>query len=68
MKEWMLRHVVRVSAVVAAVAPVLAASLDAMQWEAAGALSAVVLTAGEVAQRVEDSKTLRAYLAEPSRK
>lgn len=68
MNEWILRHVVRVSAVVAAVAPILAASLDAMHWEAAGALSAVALTAGEVAQRVEDSKTLRAYLADPARK
>lgn len=66
MKEWTLRHVVRFSAVVAAVAPVAVALLDSLPWKSAAALSAAVLAAGEVAQRVENAKTLRAYLTDPA--
>lgn len=66
MKEWLIRHAVRSSAVVAAVAPVVVAVLDTLPWQSAVALSAVVLSAGELAQRVENAKTLRAYLATPS--
>jgi hypothetical protein len=65
MKEWTLRHVVRFSAVIAAVAPVAVALLDSLPWQSATALSAAILAAGEIAQRVENAKTLRAYLATP---
>lgn len=65
MKEWALTHVVRIAAVVAAVAPVVASALDVLPWKDAAGLSAVVLTAGEIAQRVEDNKTLRAFLTDP---
>lgn len=66
MKEWMLRHVVRFSAVVAAAAPVAVALLDTLPWQWAVSLSAVALAAGETAQRVEDVKTRLAYLTTPS--
>jgi hypothetical protein len=62
MKERALRHVVRLSALVAAAAPVAVSVLDSLSWEWAVSLSAVVLTAGEYAQRVENSKTLRAFV------
>lgn len=66
MKEWVVRHVVRVAALVAALAPVAVSILDVLPWPAAAGLSAAVLTAGEYAQRVENAKTLRAYLMTPS--
>lgn len=63
MKDWALRHVVRISAVATAAAPAVAALLDTLPWKDAAGMSAVVLSAGEFAQRVENLKTLRAYLA-----
>jgi hypothetical protein len=66
MKTWILRNVVRFSATVAAVAPVAVAVLDTLPWKAAVSLSAVVLGAGELAQRVENAKTLRAYWTSPN--
>jgi hypothetical protein len=65
MKEWTLRHVVRFSAAVAAGAPVAVALLDSLPWKSAATLSAAVLVASEVAQRVENAKTLRAYWTTP---
>jgi hypothetical protein len=65
MKESILQHVVRICAVVAALAPVVVALLDSLPWESAVTLSAVVLAAGEIAQRIENDKTLRAYLTTP---
>jgi hypothetical protein len=65
MREWVLRHVVRFSGVVVAVAPVAVAVLDTLPWQSAVTLSAVALSAGELAQRVENAKTLRAYLTSP---
>jgi hypothetical protein len=52
MKEWSLRHLVRLSAVVVAGAPVVVALLDTLPWDWAVSLSAGVLTAGETAQRL----------------
>lgn len=60
-----LRHVVRVAALVAALAPLAVSALDYLPWEWAVSVSAVCLTAGEIAQRVENSKTLRALLESP---
>jgi hypothetical protein len=65
MKQWTLRHVVRFSAAIAAGAPVVVAVLDSLPWEVAASLSGVVLVAGETAQRIENAKTLRAYLTAP---
>ena len=65
MKTWFVRHVVRFSAVVVASAPVAVALLDTLPWDWAVSLSAVALTAGETAQRVENSKTALAYLTTP---
>jgi hypothetical protein len=65
MKDWTLRHVVRLSAVVAALAPVAVSVLDALPWRWAVSLSAIALAAGETAQRIENVKTLRAYLTAP---
>lgn len=65
MKEWLLTHIVRLSAVVGAVAPVAVAVLDSLPWDWAVSLSAVALAAGEAAQRVEDAKTQLAYLTTP---
>lgn len=52
MKERLVRHAVRLSAVVVAVAPVAVALLDSLSWEWAVPLSAAVLTAGEAAHRL----------------
>ena len=65
MKEWLVRHVVRVSAAVTALAPVVVFTLDSLPFPWAAGLSAVVLTAGEVSQRVENAKTRLAYLSGP---
>lgn len=65
MKERLLKHVVRLSAVFVAVAPVAVAVLDTLPWEWAVSLSAVALTAGETAQRVENAKTRLAYWTTP---
>lgn len=65
MKEHLVRHAVRVASVLAAVAPVAVSVLDSLSWEWAVSLSAVMLTAGEYAQRVENAKTLRAFLVSP---
>jgi hypothetical protein len=62
MKERALRHVVRLSAVVTAAAPVVVSVLSSLPWEWAVSLSATALAAGEVAQRVENAKTLRAFV------
>lgn len=66
MKEWLIRHAVRSAAVVASIAPVGASLLDTLPWKWAVSLSAVVLVGGEVAQRIGNSKTIRAYLTTPS--
>lgn len=65
MNEWVLTHVVRVSALVAALAPVVASVAEVIPWQGAVPLSAMVVTAGEIAQRVENGKTLRALLTTP---
>jgi len=65
MKEWLVRHVVRVSAVVTALAPVAVFALDSLPFKWAAGLSAAVLTAGEIAQRVENAKTRLAFLSGP---
>lgn len=62
MKERVLRHAVRLAGVVVAAAPLAVALLDTLPWEWAVSLSAVALSAGEVAQRVENAKTLRAFV------
>lgn len=62
MKERALRHAVRLAGVVAGLAPVVVALLDTLPWEWAVSLSAVALSAGEVAQRVENDKTFRAFV------
>lgn len=65
MKEWALRHIVRCSAAVSALAPVAGAVLEFLPWEWALSLSAVIVAAGEAAQRIENVKTLRAYRTAP---
>lgn len=65
MKEWSLKHAVRLSAFVASVAPLAVTLLDTLPWKPAVSLSAVVLAAGEVAQRVEDMKTQHASRPTP---
>jgi hypothetical protein len=64
MKEWLVRHVVRMSAVVVAATPAAVSFLGSLPWHWAVSLSAVALAAGETAQRVEDTKTALAYLTE----
>lgn len=65
MKERALRHAVRLAGTVGAVAPLVVALLDTLPWEWAVSLSTVALSAGEVAQRVENAKTLRALVEYP---
>ncbi|BET51756.1 hypothetical protein RGQ21_67380 [Kitasatospora aureofaciens] len=62
MKERLAKHVVRLAGAVGAVAPLVVSLLDSLPWEWAVSLSAVALSAGEVAQRVENAKTLRAFV------
>lgn len=62
MKEWTLRHALRLAGYVAAVAPVVVAVLDTLPWQWAVSLSAVALSAGETAQRVKAKGAIRAYL------
>lgn len=52
MKERLLRHALRLSAVVVSLAPVAVALLDSLSWGWAVPLSAAVLAAGETAQRI----------------
>ena len=52
MKEWTLRHGLRLAGVVTAVAPALVSVLDSLPWQWAVGLSAVVLSASEGAQRL----------------
>jgi len=66
MKDWLIRHVVRVATVVAAMAPVVASLVSSLPWEYAAGISAVIVSAGEVAQRIENDKTLAAYLETPT--
>ena len=51
MKEWTLRQGYRLAGVVTAISPAVVALLDSLPWAWAVTLSAVVLSAGEAAQR-----------------
>lgn len=52
MKERLLRHALRLSAVVVSLAPVAVALLDSLPWSWALSVSAAVLAVGETAQRI----------------
>jgi hypothetical protein len=63
MKEWMFRHGLRLAGVVTALSPAVVAFLDSLPWTWAVALSAVVLSAGETAQRLSRIASLRKALS-----
>lgn len=64
MKESLIRHVPRVVAVVAALAPAIVAVLDSLPWQWAISLSAVALSLGEAAEKVRRMTALREALTE----
>ncbi|MCX4554145.1 hypothetical protein [Streptomyces sp. NBC_01500] len=64
MNDFLRDHVVRVLAVVAALAPVVAVLTTHLPWEVSAGVTAAILAAGEYAQRIENSKTLQALLTE----
>lgn len=64
MKEWILRHGYRLAGVLAAVSPAVVATLDALPWQWAVAMSAVVLSVGETAQRLCKILTVQKALSD----
>lgn len=64
MKESLLRHVPRVVAFIAALAPAVVAVLDSLPWQWAVSLSAVALSLGEAAEKMRRMAALRKALAE----
>lgn len=60
MNEFIKAHGVRLFAVLAALVPLLAARYPGVPWEALALAAAGLLGVGEVAQRVEDAKTVSA--------
>ncbi|MGW1867960.1 hypothetical protein ACWCPS_20615 [Streptomyces mauvecolor] len=55
--EFLRTHSVRIVAALAALTPLLVARWPGIDWYALAAVAAALLGAGEVAQRVENSKT-----------
>lgn len=64
MNAFLRDHVVRILAVVAALAPVLAELTTHLPWEVSAGVTAAILAAGEYAQRIENSKTFQALVTE----
>ncbi|WP_043470294.1 hypothetical protein [Kitasatospora sp. MBT66] len=60
MNSFISTHAVRAVAAVAALVPLLMSWYPSIPWEALVAAAAALLGAGEVAQRVENRKTLSA--------
>lgn len=60
MNEFIKTHGVRLFALLAAAVPLVSAQLPDVPWEAVLGAAAVLLGAGEVAQRVENGKTVEA--------
>ncbi|MEV5883083.1 hypothetical protein AB0L74_10250 [Streptomyces sp. NPDC052020] len=65
MKDFVSKHSVRLTALLAALVPLLVVAWPGVPWEALVPVLAAVLGLGEVAQRHEDSKTAEALYEEP---
>ncbi|MFD7338478.1 hypothetical protein ACFV98_21085 [Streptomyces violascens] len=66
MSNFLHDHSTRLYAVVAAALPLVAFYVDGLPTELILALAAAILGTGELVQRIEDNKTIKALFHEPS--